>query len=208
MKRQGGAHAMKMAASHVFIMLLAAAAPLCGVEAETQRKYVALMENVGNPNSASARRLFGKGVDAFNAARWEEAIDHFKNTAALDSFYRAGALYTVALLKDVAGEEEEARQLLEQTMRVGSPDTGAGGPAQYVGGGVEFAVYPMGGPSRARLGLQHARTGDWASALELFDSALAVDPDDITSRRNGIVALHELGREAEARLRSSLLPLS
>ena len=69
-------------------------------------------------------------------------------------------------------------------------------------------MYPMGGPSRARLGLQHARTGDWASALELFDSALAVDPDDITSRRNGIVALHELGREAEARLRSSLLPFS
>ena len=64
MKRQGRAHAMQMAASHVFIMLLAAAAPLCGVEAETQRKYVALMENVGNPNSASARRLFGKGVDA------------------------------------------------------------------------------------------------------------------------------------------------
>jgi tetratricopeptide (TPR) repeat protein len=63
----------------------------------------------------------------------------------------------------------------------------------------------MGGPCRARLGLMHARAGDMQAALELFDSALALDPDDITSRRNGIVALHHMARASEASARYELM---
>ena len=173
-------------------------APRCGVEAETNRKYMSLIEA---SQSATARRHYGKGIDAFNAARWEEAIGHFREAAAIDSFYRAGALYNVALLKDASGEEEEALALFHEAIAISSPVTRPGGPAQYVGGGVEFAVYPMHGPCRARLGLIHARSGDFEAALELFDSALAADPDDITSRRNGIVTLHQLGRPSEASAR-------
>ena len=172
--------------------------PLCGVVAETNRKYMSIMEA---SQSATARRHYGKGIDAFNAARWEEAIGHFNNAAAEDSFYRAGALYNVALLKDASGEEDEAQDLFQEAIKISSPVSRPGGPSQYVGGGVEFAIYPMHGPCRARLGLMHARSGHFNAALEMFDGALAADPDDITSRRNGIVALHKLGRTAESSAR-------
>jgi len=172
--------------------------PMCGVVAETNRKYMSLMEA---GHSAKARRQYGHGIDAFNAARWEEAINHFQDAAEQDTFYRAGALYNLALLKSVGGEDEEAKHLFEQAMSAGSYEGGKGGPAQYVGGGVQFGVYPMGGPCRARLGLMAAKTANLAAALELFDSACEIDPDDITSRRNGIVALHHLGRADEAKER-------
>ena len=168
------------------LVLALCLATRCGVGAETNRKYVSMMEG---SQQAAARRLYGKGIDAFNAARWEEAVGHFSEAAALDSFYRAGALYNVALLKDVGGEEEEARHIFQEAIKAGSHDTATGGPAQYVGGGVQFAVYPMGGPCRARLGLMHARAGDYDGALALFDDAVKFDPDDITSRRNGSVVV-------------------
>ena len=186
-----------MALALALALALGHQAPRCGVVAETNRKYVSMMEG---SQQATARRHYGKGIDAFNAARWEEAVQHFAAAAAQDSFYRAGALFNVALLKDVGGEEEEARDIFQQAITAGSEPT-RGGPAQYVGGGVEFAVYPMGGPSRARLGLLHARAGDFEGALALFDGAVALDPDDITSRRNSIVALHKLGRAQEAAAR-------
>jgi len=191
--RPGGSLALVLAVA----MGLGPRAPRCGVVAETNRKYVSMMEG---SEQAVARRHYGKGIDAFNAARWEEAVEHFAAAAAVDSFYRAGALYNVALLKDVGGEEEEARNIFQQAITAGSEPT-QGGPAQYVGGGVEFAVYPMGGPCRARLGLIHARAGDFEGALALFDDALKLDPDDITSRRNAVVAMHELGRAQEAAVR-------
>ena len=71
-------------------MAIALSLYLCGVVAETNRKYVAMMEP---GQSATARRHYGKGIDAFNAARWEEAILHFQEAAALDTFYRAGREY-------------------------------------------------------------------------------------------------------------------
>ena len=158
-----------MALALALALALGHQAPRCGVVAETNRKYVSMMEG---SQQATARRHYGKGIDAFNAARWEEAVQHFAAAAAQDSFYRAGALFNVALLKDVGGEEEEARNIFQQAITAGSEPT-RGGPAQYVGGGVEFAVYPMGGPSRARLGLLHARAGDFEGALALFDGPLA-----------------------------------
>ena len=40
----------------------------------------------GGRHSATARRHYGKGIDAFNAARWEEAMTHFNQAAAVDRY--------------------------------------------------------------------------------------------------------------------------
>mmetsp|Transcript_13274 Transcript_13274/g.30537 ORF Transcript_13274/g.30537 Transcript_13274/m.30537 type:complete len:793 (-) Transcript_13274:115-2493(-) len=154
--------------------------------AETYRKHMNLMES---QEGAKARRHFGRGIDAFNAARWEEAVNHFWETSRLSSFYKASALYNMALLKDVEGDEGTARSFLLEAIQAG----GMGG-----GLGVKLEVFPMAAACHTRLGLIYAREKEHENALEMFQKAYELDPEDITARRNMIVVLDTLGLKKES----------
>ncbi|KAJ1480344.1 hypothetical protein T484DRAFT_1810989, partial [Baffinella frigidus] len=127
-------------------------------------------------------RRFGRGVDAFNAQRWEEAIGHFDGVARADSVYQGCAFFNLGLLYEVAGEVAAARHVLQQALELGVP------------------------AARTRLGLLAARAqpgdegegGGLEAALELFSSAVTFDSEDLLARRNEVAALHALGREKEA----------
>ncbi|EKX42992.1 hypothetical protein GUITHDRAFT_163991 [Guillardia theta CCMP2712] len=113
-----------------------------------------------------------------------------RETSRLSSFYKASALYNMALLKDVEGDESTARSLLLEAIQAG----GVGG-----GLGVKLDVFPMAAACHTRLGLIHARDKDYTAALKMFKRAYELDPDDITARRNMIVVLDAFGSKQESK---------
>ncbi len=67
---------------------------------------------------------------------------------------------------------------------------------------VPLAILPMEEPEAAALnlkGIDQYHVGEWEAALELFQSALRVNPSLVEAHFNTALALHQLGRHQEAR---------
>ena len=67
---------------------------------------------------------------------------------------------------------------------------------------VPLAILPMEEPEAAALnlkGIDQYHVGEWEAALELFQSALRVNPSLVEVHFNAGLALHQLGRHQEAR---------
>jgi len=67
---------------------------------------------------------------------------------------------------------------------------------------VPLAILPMEEPEAAALnlkGIDQYHIGEWEASLELFQSALRVNPLLVEVHYNAALALHQLGRHQEAR---------
>jgi len=67
---------------------------------------------------------------------------------------------------------------------------------------VPLAILPMEELEAAALnlkGIDQYHVGEWEAALELFQSALRVNPSLVEAHFNAALALHQLGRHQEAR---------
>ena len=67
---------------------------------------------------------------------------------------------------------------------------------------VPLAILPMEEPEAAALnlkGIDQYHIGEWEASLELFQSALRVNPLLVEVHYNAALALHQLGRHQEAK---------
>jgi tetratricopeptide (TPR) repeat protein len=170
------------------------------VQGENARRYLGTIEAA---SVAEARRAFGRGIDAFNAQRWEEALTHFAGVARADSPYRGSALFNTGMLYEAAGELRAARAVLRQALALGVAPArtrlGLLAVRDAQGGEPAAALNPRADDGVDGDDGDGAGGGGASGALALFAEAAREDPDDVLARRNEVAALAALGRAEDAR---------
>jgi tetratricopeptide (TPR) repeat protein len=141
----------------------------CPTDSQTVRSDIFRVEA---PSEAAARRLFYKATDDFNAARWDEALEHFQKAYEITSHYRGSALFNAGLIIERTGDAEDAARLFWSAAKAND--------------GVSSVAL-------TRIGLIFGRSGETKRALEAFDTAIKEDKENVMAKRNRIVALRNLG---------------